>query len=160
MRTADDYIKLFNMLPHPEGGYYATCYRSENRIVPDSKGQSRALYSSIYYLFREGSISALHQLRSDEIWHWHDGDTIEVAEIDEAGILTETRLGLEPGVFQHRISAGTWFGGKTSGSKGFALMGCTVHPGFDFADFELGERKFLLSVYPQHAQIIEALTLK
>lgn len=157
MHAAADYIRQYQMQPHPEGGYYAPMYRSSIKTGLPGEDE-RDLYSSIYFLFIRDNFSAFHRLRSDELWHWHDGDSIVVTELLPDGKLRTTLLGRETGIFQYRLEAGVWFAGHCEGPAGFALMGCTVHPGFTFADFELAKRAHLLKKFPQHSDIIRSYT--
>ena len=132
-------------------------YRSGQKVNLGTQHE-RDLYSSIYFLFLQDNFSAFHRLRSDELWHWHDGDAIVINEILPGGNLITTRLGRDTGVFQYRIVAGHWFCGHCEGEAGYALMGCTVHPGFVFEDFELADRATLLKKFPQHSSLIHAFT--
>ena len=116
-------------------------------------------------LFSAGAeISALHRLRSDEVWHYYAGSPLVVSMIDDAGALSTVTLGSDPTRgerFQGVAPAGVWFGAALAADAppgAFALIGCTVAPGFDFADFELGTRAELRRRYPQHRRVIERLT--
>jgi len=100
-------------------------------------------------------------LRSDEMWHFYAGGTLVVHVIGDDGQHSEILLGsdTEAGeVFQAVVKAGCWFGSCVRDPGAFALVGCTVSPGFDFADFELGKREQLVRLYPQHRELIEGLT--
>ncbi len=100
----------------------------------------RSLCTSIYFLLQAGQVSALHRIKSDEIWNYHEGDGIEIIEIDEQGREMVTRLGkqLDKGeVLQHVVKANRWFGARLPANATFCLVGCQVSPGFDFRDFEL-----------------------
>jgi uncharacterized protein len=117
--------------------------------------------TAIYFLLQAGEVSALHRLRSDEVWHFHTGSTLLVIELTAAGPLLEHRLGLdvESGEqLQVVIPAGSWFGARVAGGAGFTLVGCTVAPGFDFADFELAGRDALEARYGRHRETIAAFT--
>ena len=105
--------------------------------------------------------SAFHRLRSDEIWHFYAGSGLIVHVIDPAAEYSCIRLGsdAENGeVLQAVVRAGCWFGSELADRSSFALVGCTVSPGFDFEDFELGKRLELVRCYPQHRRVIERLT--
>jgi predicted cupin superfamily sugar epimerase len=105
--------------------------------------------------------SALHRLRSDEIWHFYTGSGLIVHVIDPAAEYSCIRLGsdAENGeVLQAVVRAGCWFASELADRSSFALVGCTVSPGFDFEDFELGKRLELVRCYPQHRRVIERLT--
>ncbi|GAB4036419.1 cupin domain-containing protein [Spirosoma jeollabukense] len=163
--TAAYYANTLNMLPHPEGGYFAETYRSAETIsqaaLPDRFNGARAFGTAIYFLLERHHISALHRIQSDEIWHFYEGGTLEVSVISPTGELTIIRLGRNPDqneVFQAVVPAGSWFGSKPAVGTDFSLVGCTVAPGFDFADFEMADRATLLAEFPQHRSVIETLT--
>jgi predicted cupin superfamily sugar epimerase len=105
--------------------------------------------------------SAFHRLRSDELWHFYVGGSLVVHVIEENGQHSEIQLGSDPDageVLQAVVKAGRWFGSQLKDSRSFALVACTVAPGFDFADFELAKREELVKRYPQHRQVIQSLT--
>jgi predicted cupin superfamily sugar epimerase len=159
--TADEWVRALDLTPHPEGGYYREAYRSLTTWTPPGFPGPRAAATAIYFLLRRGEISALHRLRSDELWHFHAGATLGVVELTAAGALVEHRLGLDLAAGERPqlvIAAGAWFGARIVGDGGFSLVGCTVAPGFDFADFELGDRAALAARYPAHAAVIATLT--
>jgi len=138
--SADSYIKNLNMLPHPEGGYYKENFRSAESFQFTGFDGERSICTSIYFLLEKGQTSALHRIKSDEIWYFHDGQTLEIIELDEYGNEIITRLGkniLDGDVLQHVVVAGRWFGARPSLGASFCLVGCQVSPGFDFKDFEL-----------------------
>jgi predicted cupin superfamily sugar epimerase len=163
--NVDYLVKKLGLIPHPEGGYYKETYRSQMQIAQnalpyDFKGDRNAS-TAIYFLIEKNNFSALHKIKSDETWHFYVGDALEVIEIDEKGILKTTLIGnnLEEGeFFQHTVKADTWFGSRVKEGGSFSLVGCTVAPGFDFADFELAKREDLIQSYPQHKNLIEQLT--
>jgi uncharacterized protein len=166
MTTAAQYwINKLNLIVHPEGGYYCETYRSQLSIVkaalpPEFTGP-RLVSTAIYFLLEGENFSAFHRLRSDELWHFHTGGTIVVHVIEPGGVRSEIHLGSDPEageVFQAVVHADSWFASKVRDPKLFALAGCTVAPGFDFADFELGNRAELVKFYPQHRPLIEQFT--
>jgi len=109
----------------------------------------------------ENQFSAFHRIASDEIWHFYHGDRLSIYEIESDGKLVQHRLGCnaETGeVFQTVIKAGNWFASRVSDGEGYALVGCTVSPGFDFEDFEIAERKKLIEEFPHHETLIKQLT--
>ena len=171
--TATHYIQSLNLQPHPEGGYFAETYRSAELVdksaLPARFSGDRVFGTAIYFLLESHHISALHRIQSDEIWHFYAGSPLNVFVIQPDGELVIIRLGSNPGqgeVFQAVVPTGCWFGSKpvvdstVVDSFGFSLVGCTVAPGFDFADFELANRTELLEEFPQHRAIIEMLTHK
>jgi hypothetical protein len=164
-KTAQYWINKINLIAHPEGGYYCETYRSQLSIakeaLPPEFTGSRLVSTAIYFLLEGENFSAFHRLRSDEIWHFYAGGTIAVHVIDPDGSYSKIQLGSDPQageVFQAVVKAGSWFASKVRDPKSFALAGCTVAPGFDFADFELGKRSELVKLYPQHRKLIEQFT--
>jgi predicted cupin superfamily sugar epimerase len=138
--TAKQYVDLLQMNPHPEGGFYKECFRSKEELNFNGFEGTRSLSTSIYFLLEQGQTSSLHRIKSDEIWYFHDGQTLEIIELDEYGNEIITRLGkniLDGDVLQHVVVAGRWFGARPSEGASFCLVGCQVSPGFDFKDFEL-----------------------
>ncbi len=160
-KVAKSYIDSLNLLQHPEGGYYKETYRSE-LVVKNVKNQDRAISTAIYYLLSGEAFSAFHRIKSDEFWHFYDGSCeLEILVLDEGG-LTVLRLGLdmENGAKpQQVVPAGKWFAARLSKAGEFVLAGCTVAPGFDFADFELADKETLLKQFPAEAKVIEAMCI-
>ena len=155
-------ITQLQLKPHPEGGWYCETFRSTGAFEGSGEfPQGRNFFTSIYFLITSGNFSALHRIRSDESWHFYEGDPLEVVEITNAGELKQTVLGkdLSKGhVYQYTVPAGSWFGSRVLKGGSYSLVGCTVAPGFDFRDFEMGEQRDLVSAFPQHRTIIEQMT--
>jgi predicted cupin superfamily sugar epimerase len=129
--------------------------------LPKRYNGSRSFATAIYFLVEGGTFSALHRIKSDEIWHFYAGNRLTVYVIEPQGNLQTIHLGNQPEadeVFQAVVKAGHWFGSMVEDPNSFALVGCTVAPGFDFADFELANRQQLVQQYPQHQSIIQKLT--
>ncbi len=145
-----------------EGGYYKETYRSDKMIIlPSETDGERSISTSIYYLLDGTQFSAFHRLMSDEIWHFYTGSSVTLYIISKMEILSEVKLGsnIEKGEhFQVQVRAGSWFAATVNNKSSYALLGCTVSPGFDYLDFELGDRKKLIEMYPQHRSTIERLT--
>lgn len=166
MKAAAYWVDKFHMQPHPEGGYFAETYRAAEQVphaaLPERFGGSRSFSTAIYFMLEANQFSALHRIQADELWHFYAGDPLEVFVIDPAtGALEIIRLGPDPDageVFQAVVPAGTWFGSRPVAGAAYSLVGCTVSPGFDFADFELAERAALLADFPQHEERITQLT--
>lgn len=185
MMTAAYYVQKFNMQPHPEGGYFAETYRAVETIaqsaLPGRFGGERSFGTAIYFLLESHHMSALHRIKSDEVWHFYAGVPLEVFVIYPDKTLTIIRLGNNPeqgDVFQAVVPAGCWFGSKpvvdatvvdatvvdagaistVANGTDFSFVGCTVAPGFDFADFEMANRTDLLAKFPEHKAVIEMLT--
>jgi predicted cupin superfamily sugar epimerase len=152
-----DLIASLQLAPHPEGGYYRETYRSSVA----SGSPARALSTAIYYLLLPDTFSELHRLSADEIFHFYLGQTVELLQLFPNGSSSVTRLGQDLATgeqLQVVVKAGVWFGAKLADGGGFALMGTTVAPGFDFADYERGDRAELSVRYPDCAELIESLT--
>jgi uncharacterized protein len=158
------WVDKLKLEPHPEGGYYRQTYKSELVIPHDSlPGHSgpRAVSTAIYFLLEGKNFSAFHRLRSDEMWHFYAGSPLLVHIIDRAGAYSSLLLGNDPDtaqVFQAVVPAGQWFASHVADWTSWALVGCTVAPGFDFADFELARREQLIGECPRHRDLISRLT--
>ena len=138
--TSKEYIQHLQLIPHPEGGYYKETYRSPLQISVEGFDDERSISTSIYFLLEKGQESALHRIKSDEIWFYQDGDCLEIIEIDEHNAEVITLLGkniIHGEVLQHVVKAGRWFGARLKPESSFCLFACQVSPGFDFRDFEL-----------------------
>jgi predicted cupin superfamily sugar epimerase len=159
------WIERLDLRPHPEGGYYRETYRAAETIaspaLPSRFDGARAFSTAVYFLITRDAFSAFHRIRSDELWHFYAGSAVTLTTIDADGTLATASLGCDPTCGetpQVAVPAGTWFAAEVVSPADYALVGCTVAPGFDFADFELGERTSLLRRYPQHRGVIERLT--
>ena len=165
MVTADQLITLLDLKPHPEGGYYIETYRSSENIseeaLPNRYKGRRCFGTAIYYLLTAQTLSAMHRLRSDEIFHFYSGDPVEMLQLSSDGsgrvaILGSDILnGMQPQVV---VDRGVWQGARLLNGGKFALLGATVSPGFEFADYESGHRDELIKSYPQFRELIIALT--
>ncbi len=155
---AEDIVRRLGLIPHPEGGYYRETYRAAE-TVRRGDGASRAAGTAIYYLLCDGAYSAWHRIQSDEIWHFYAGGELRVHELRAQGGLVTHRLGATPGetAFQAVVRAGSWFGAELADPKGYALVGCTVAPGFEFSEFELADTAALLRAYATHEALIRRL---
>jgi hypothetical protein len=163
--SPDYFVKHLQLLPHPEGGFYKETYRSDELIhqtaLPKGFEGDRNVSTAIYFLIEQHNFSALHKIKSDEMWHFYAGDALEVIEISEDGMLKSSLLGnnLQNGeTFQYLVKANTWFGSRVKKDGVFSLVGCTVAPGFDFMDFEMADRNALTEKFPQHKIVIEEMT--
>jgi hypothetical protein len=162
-QKAKYYIQKLQLNKHPEGGYFREIYRAGEMISIDApeKILKRNVSTSIYFLLEGSQISKFHRLKSDELWHFYDGGSVKVYVIDEKGKLSEIILGkkTEDGeVFQTVIKKNNWFAAEVKNKRSFALIGCTVSPGFDFSDFELAKREYLLDSFPKHKDLILKFT--
>jgi predicted cupin superfamily sugar epimerase len=165
MAGARDWIDGLQLRRHPEGGWFRETYRSEevmsHAALPPRFGGDRAFSTAIYFLLDGDDFSALHRLKQDEVFHFYDGSALTLHVIDPLGSYSMVQIGrdLAAGAFpQAVVKAGCLFGAAVSDPRTFALVGCTVAPGFDFADFEMPDRQELLRKLPQHRQVIERLT--
>jgi len=164
-RSAQYWIGRLGLIPHPEGGYYRETYRSSliiaKEALPAQFSGPRLVSTAIYFLLDGENFSAFHRLRSDELWHFYAGGSLLVHVIQENGRHSEIPIGSNPEAgesLQAVVKAGSWFASSVRDPSSFALVGCTVAPGFDFEDFELGRRSDLIGLYPQHRGLIERLT--
>ncbi|MFC1671049.1 cupin domain-containing protein [Spirochaetota bacterium] len=164
MKQAEFWIKNLALKKHPEGGYFRETYRAKETIngdcLPQRFNGSLPFSTSIYYLLHGDEHSALHRIKSDELWHFYTGSALTLHVIDEKGIYSNIRLGncFDKGqLFQAVVYANSWFGVTVNDRESYSLVGCTVAPGFDFGDFEIGKKDELLVKYPEQSSIIERL---
>jgi hypothetical protein len=161
---AQRWIERLHLEPHPEGGFYRQTYRASltlpNSALPGYSGD-RAASTAIYFLLAGDQFSAFHRLRSDEVWHFYAGSALVIHVIEPGGNYRQLLLGSDHFAgeqFQAVVPAGCWFGLSLRQPDTFALVGCTVAPAFDYADFEMAKRDELAAQYPQHRDIIERFT--
>lgn len=164
IKNADYWIQALSLTAHPEGGYYREIYRSRETIqkngLPKRYNGDRHFSTSIYFLLKGHENSRLHKLKSDETWHFYEGSALTLFVLSPAGRLRRHVLGsnLERGEqFQLTVPADHWFGASVNDPVSFTLVGCTVSPGFDFEDFEMGDARKLVAEFPQHRAFIEQL---
>jgi predicted cupin superfamily sugar epimerase len=159
------WIEKLGLIPHPEGGYYRQTYRADvviaREALPAGFAGARAASTAIYFLLEGKNFSAFHRLQSDEVWHFYAGEPLIVHVIEPGGKYSSILLGrdVDAGqVLQGVVRAGCWFASHVADWKSWALVGCTVAPGFEFEDFEMGKREELVTAYPQHREVVERLT--
>lgn len=145
-----------SMKPHPEGGYYLETYRSALKV--ETPIGERSASTAITFLITPGSVSRLHRLQADEVWHFYEGGPMTVVELDSDADGQARRTIISRDNPQHVVPAGTWFGSFPNAGSPFSFVGCTVAPGFEFADFELASRARLLTEFPQAAKLVVKLT--
>lgn len=165
MSVIEKIVDKLGLFPHPEGGFYKETYRSLGKINPNSLPETilseRNYCTAIYFLLSPESFSAFHRIKQDEIWHFYDGDVLEVHMISPEGRYSMVEVGRnfdngeQP---QFMVPAGYWFASRVKKGGDYSFVGCTVAPGFDFDDFELAECDLLTENYPQHRSIINELT--
>jgi len=165
IKNAAYWIKKLDLKKHPEGGYFRQTYISKEIIqgnaLPNRFIGGHAISTAIYYLLNGNEFSAFHRLKSDELWHFYSGISLTLHVITHHGEYSPINLGNNTDngeVFQAVVAAGCWFGATVNDPLSYSLVGCTVAPGFSFQDFEIGNRKELIELYPKHKAIIEKLT--
>ncbi|HEY3308267.1 MAG TPA: cupin domain-containing protein [Desulfuromonadaceae bacterium] len=165
IRNSAYWISKLDLARHPEGGFFKESYRSAEVIplcgLPERFDEERSFSTAIYFLLNGDDISALHRIKSDELWHFYDGVSLALQIIDLQGSHYSILLGrdLEKGEqLQAVVPAGCWFGAELADSDDYALVGCSVAPGFDFNDFELATNTELVALFPQHEALIGRLT--
>jgi uncharacterized protein len=162
---SEEIIDQLNLRPLlAEGGFFIENYRADESVegLPSRYHNERRCFSTaIYYLLTPDTISAMHRLPSDEIFHFYAGDLVEMLQLFPDGrgkvikIGSDLKAGLRPQVV---VPRGTWQGSRLADGGQFALLGTTVAPGFEFTDFEAGIREMLVDLYPEYANLICQLT--
>jgi uncharacterized protein len=158
--TANEIKALLKLEPHPiEGGFFRRTYTCSRTI--DSENGPRKIGSAIYYLLEPGTFSELHILTSDEIFHFYLGDPVEMLQLYPDGRSEIFVLGPNLAIGQHVqlvVPAGVWQGTRLLREGEFALLGCSVTPGFDYVDYQSGKYAELVTKWPDQAERIKALT--
>lgn len=158
-------VNTFNLLPHPEGGFYKETYRSPMKInaanaVELGFTEAKHCSTAIYFLLTANNFSAFHKIKSDEVWHFYKGDSLHIHVISPTGEYSCIQLGnnIQNGEqLQAVVPANYWFASEVALGGHFSFVGCTVSPGFDFNDFEMAEKNSFLQQFPQHHTIINKL---
>jgi predicted cupin superfamily sugar epimerase len=150
-------VKKLGLEEHPEGGYFKQTYRSDTTVNVKGYNGPRNISTAIYYMLASDQFSAFHRIKSDEIWHYYAGGLVALYAIAGDGKLSKIKIG-RSGTPQAVIKAGTWFAAALDSRRSYCLLGCTVSPGFDYRDWELGKRDELVRMYPKHRKIIERYT--
>jgi uncharacterized protein len=165
--TAEDVKKLLGLAPHPrEGGWYVRTYEAKELVAAEAfedarYAGARRTGTAIYYLLEPGTFSEMHRLSSDEVFHFYAGDAVEMLQLMVNGrgvrvvIGNDLARGHRPQVV---VGRGVWQGSRLVADGQWALLGCTVSPGFEFEDYEAGERGELCQGWPEFAEEIRALT--
>lgn len=163
--SAETLIRKLDLQRHPEGGWYRETYRATEMIpasaLPNRFIGARSFCTAICFLLQKGDVSAFHRIKSDELWHFYSGAGLTVHVFSRQGEYRVLKLGSDLAAgesFQAVVPAGCWFGAEISGEGEFSLVGCTVAPGFDFADFEMANRESLMQQFPMHGELIWRLT--
>jgi predicted cupin superfamily sugar epimerase len=161
--AARELIETLGLIAHPEGGFYRETFRSPLAIrgLPWlSPDDARSASTAIYFLLPAGTFSAFHRVLADEVWHHYDGDPVDLHTLETARGHQVVRLGDDFRVghrAQHVVRGGIYQAASVAGDR-YALCGCTVAPGFDFADFSMPSRDALLAAFPEHRALVESLT--
>ncbi|MCI4668338.1 MAG: cupin domain-containing protein [Bacteroidia bacterium] len=163
--SAAYWITKLGLEEHPEGGFFREVYRSDEQItqsgLPERYSGERSISTSIYFLLTSEKFSAFHKVNSDEGWHYYQGtQPVILYIISPEGKLSKVMLGpaFELGQkFQHVVPANHWFAAAIPGEGNYALVGCTVAPGFDFEDFELAKKDKLQKKFPSHKSLINKM---
>jgi predicted cupin superfamily sugar epimerase len=164
--TAERIRELLQLQPHPiEGGYFAETYRSEMKVAQAVLGSAysgeRLIGTAIFYMLAPDTFSAMHKLPGDELFHFYLGDPVEMLQLKPDGTAEVVVLGqdISAGMrLQQNVPGGVWQGSRLIAGGDFALLGTTMSPGFDYADYVTGGRDALIAEYPRHAERITALT--
>ena len=164
--TADEIKRLLNLAPHPcEGGSFLQTWRAEEEIpheaLPARYPAARPAGTCIYYLLEPGTFSEMHRLASDEIFHFYLGDPVEMLQLAPDGSARTVILGSDLAAGQHPqliVPKFVWQGSHLLPGGKVALLGCTVSPGFDYADYETGNYEPLARAYPESTKMIRMLT--
>jgi predicted cupin superfamily sugar epimerase len=164
--NAEEIIRTLNLESHPEeGGFFVETYRSEEQValdgLPARYTGARSHSTAIYYLLTQETFSEMHRLQSDEVFHFYLGDPVEMLQLWPDGegrvvkLGTDLVAGMRPQVV---VKSGVWQGARLASGGSYALLGCTVAPGFDYVDYESGQQDALIREYPQFGTLISALT--
>jgi hypothetical protein len=165
--NAAEVKKILGLEPHPrEGGWYVRTYKAEERIAAEAFADGcydgpRHTGTAIYYLLERETFSEMHRLRSDEIFHFYAGDAVEMLQLEEQGSGRIVRIGnrlAEGERPQVVVRRGVWQGSRLAPGGEWALLGCTVSPGFEFEDYEAGSRTELCAQWPEFGEPIRELT--
>jgi uncharacterized protein len=156
-KEAKRLVKKLGLEEHPEGGYFKETYRAKTLVNVQGREDMRNIATAIYYMLADNQFSAFHRIRSDEIWHYYAGSSITLYAINDEGKFAKIRIGRGE-AHQTVMKAGTWFAASLNRKYSYCLLGCTLSPGFDHRDWELGERDKLAKLYPQYNNIIKRYT--
>ena len=158
-------LENLQLLPHPGGGFYKEVYRSQGTIpkiaLSEKFSGDRSYCTSIYSLLTSEDFFPFHKVHQDEIYHFYAGSSLSVHTINKEGNYIKYKLGMnlqngeQP---QLVIPAECWFASNVEVENSYALIGCTVAPGFHFDDFESADRKILSDKYPKLKDIIHRFT--
>jgi uncharacterized protein len=158
-KDAIQLIKRLRLKKHPEGGYFKETYIADTIVNLVGYDKPRPISTAIYYMLVGDQFSAFHSIKSDELWHHYMGGSLTLYAINNNGKLSKIKMGKSRSeAAQVAIKANTWFAASLNDKKSYCLLGCTVSPGFDYTDWQLGKRNELIKMYPQYRTIIERHT--
>jgi len=163
--NAKEIIEKLGLQEHPEGGYYKETYRSKETIRASELNEKyvgdRHHSTGIYFLLTSDKFSAFHKVNQDEMWHFYKGAPIKLHTLTQEGDYSFVMIGNDFSkgeIPQHVVIGGNWFAAEVLEENAYSLVGCTVSPGFDFADFVLPKRNELINEFPRRSEIITKLT--
>jgi uncharacterized protein len=165
--TAEDVKKMLGLQPHPrEGGWYVRTYEGSEVIETEAFADGRyagkrRTGTAIYYLLEQGTFSEMHRLKSDEVFHFYAGDAVEMLQLSDGGAGMTVIIGNDLARAQKPqvvVERGVWQGCRLVEGGKWALLGCTVCPGFEFEDYESGMKAQLCAKWPRFAEQIQVLT--
>lgn len=150
-------IEKYGLTPHPEGGYYREVYRSAQSVKSPVTGKVRSALTHIYFLLTKGDVSVFHKVLHDEIWNFYEGDPLRLIKLNAEGF-TESIIGPGTCAYCETVPAGIFQAAETTGC--YSLIGCTVAPGFDFADFsflrkDTVEFRLLTEKHPEYSRFLK-----
>jgi len=162
---AAEWIVKLGLRPHTEGGFYREIYRSPTplpaKVLPATFDSSRVMVTTITYLLPGNQVSRIHRLRGDEMWFYHTGSSLSLHVFGQEfgyacyGLGLATEKGERPQVL---IKAGWWFGATVDDPNSYTLAACSVAPGFEFEDYEAGDRQLIMATWPEKGDLIKRLT--
>jgi hypothetical protein len=159
---SEEIVRVLGLAPHPERGFFVETYRAASTVAAATHPGPRAAGTAIYFLITAAQPTTfLHRLRSDEIFHLYDGGPLEILRLHPDRTFDVARLGLDLAAGERpqvMIPAGSWFGTELAAGATHCLVGCTVAPGFDFADFEVAQGPELAARYPGAAARIARMS--
>ena len=165
MKDINNWVEKLNLQAHPEGGMYRQTYKSHETILkaalPKRFTGDRLFSTAIYFFLNGDDFSAFHRIKQDELWHFYDGSALTIHIITPDATYSTLKLGINidndesP---QQVVKAGSYFAVEINDKNSYSLSGCTVAPGFDFADFDMPERGRLFKLFPLYKELITKFT--
>ena len=165
--TVDEVKKILGLVKHPrEGGWFVRTWESSDFVEAScfEEGRydgARRTSTAIYYLLEPATFSEMHVLESDEIFHHYMGGAVEMLQLFADGSSERVVIGKDLAAGQrpqHVVRRGVWQGSRLLNAEGWALLGCTVSPGFEFEDYRDASAEELIAKWPREAEMIRGLT--